>query len=161
MNWVIFIKTKPITKLINTSFRPFTQQDVDSVLAIERLVYASPWNKTKFIDSINNKQTLASLIVTGDKVLGYMVALRSVDSADLLNICVHPDYQHRGLGRALFNYLVQQLQLLGINDIFIEVRQSNHSALLFYQTMGFEAIDIRKKYYSNLEDAKILRLQIM
>jgi ribosomal-protein-alanine N-acetyltransferase len=101
------------------------------------------------------------LIVAGDQVLGYMVALRSVDSADLLNICVHPDYQHQGLGRALFDYLVQQLQLLGINDIFIEVRQSNHSALLFYQTMGFEAIDIRKKYYSNLEDAKILRLQIM
>ena len=161
MNWVIFIKTKPITKLINTSFRPFTQQDVDSVLAIERLVYPSPWNKTKFIDSINNNQTFASLIVAGDQVLGYMVALRSVDSADLLNICVHPDYQHQGLGRALFDYLVQQLQLLGINDIFIEVRQSNHSALLFYQTMGFEAIDIRKKYYSNLEDAKILRLQIM
>ncbi|HAQ69274.1 MAG TPA: ribosomal-protein-alanine N-acetyltransferase, partial [Gammaproteobacteria bacterium] len=73
--------------------------------------------------------------------------------------CIHPEHQHQGLGTQLFDYLSQQLQALSLNTIFIEVRASNKSALLFYQKLGFNLIDSRKKYYSNGEDAKILRLQ--
>ena len=42
----------------------------------------------------------------------------------------------------------------------LEVRVSNVAAIHFYQRYGFELIDTREKYYSNLEDAKILRLLI-
>jgi ribosomal protein S18 acetylase RimI-like enzyme len=33
-----------------------------------------------------------------NQVLGYSIALRASKVADLLNICIHPDYQHQGLG---------------------------------------------------------------
>lgn len=101
------------------------------------------------------------MLVVDEQVLGYFVATHSSDSVDLLNICIHPNHQHQGLGVQLFDHLVQLLQTLGIGTIFIEVRRSNKSAFLFYQKLGFKVIDNRKKYYSNGEDAKILRLQIM
>ncbi len=160
MNWVIFIKTKPTTKLINTSFSAFTVKDINRVLEIEHLAYDSPWSETQFVDSLNNPQILASLILEGEQILGYGIVLRAIDSADLLNICIHPDRQQQGLGIQLFNHLTQQLKILSVDTIFIEVRMSNESALLFYQKLGFRSIGNRKKYYSNLEDAKILRLQI-
>jgi len=160
MNWVISIKMKLTTKRINTSFRGFTKRDILPVLTIERLVYDSPWSKAKFTDSLNNQKTLSSLLIIDEQVLGYFVATHSSDSVDLLNICIHPEHQHQGLGIQLFDYLIQQLQTLSLNTIFIEVRASNKSALLFYQKLGFKVIDSRKKYYSNGEDAKILRLQI-
>ena len=159
MSWVISTKMKPITKRINTSFRDFTVRDIPLVLTIERLVYDSPWSQAKFTDSLNNPKTLSSLLIIDDQVLGYFVATHSPDSMDLLNICIHPEHQHQGLGTQLFDYLTQQLQALSLNTIFIEVRASNKSALLFYQKLGFNLIDSRKKYYSNGEDAKILRLQ--
>jgi len=159
MSWVISTKTKPTTKRINISFRDFTAKDIDSVLTLERLVYDSPWSQAKFTDSLNNPKTLASLLMIDEQVLGYFVATHSPDSIDLLNICIHPKHQHQGLGTQLFAYLTQQLQTLNLNTIFIEVRASNKSALLFYQKLGFNLIDSRKKYYSNGEDAKILRLQ--
>jgi len=159
MSWVISTKTKPITKRINTSFRDFTVRDIPLVLTIERLVYDSPWSQAKFTDSLNNPKTLSSLLIIDDQVLGYFVATHSPDSMDLLNICIHPEHQHQGLGTQLFDYLSQQLQALSLNTIFIEVRAANKSALLFYQKLGFNLIDSRKKYYSNGEDAKILRLQ--
>ena len=159
MNWVISTKTKPTTKRINTSFRDFTVRDIPLVLTIERLVYDSPWSQAQFTDSLNNPKTLSSLLIIDDQVLGYFVATHSPDSMDLLNICIHPEHQHQGLGTQLFDYLSQQLQALSLNTIFIEVRASNKSALLFYQKLGFNVIDSRKKYYSNGEDAKILRLQ--
>jgi len=160
-SWVISIKTKPITRLINTSFRVFTTKDIDLVLTIERLAYDAPWSQAKFDDSLNNPKTLARLLVIDEQVLGYFVATYSSDSVDLLNICIHPNHQHQSLGVQLFDHLVQLLQTLGIGTIFIEVRRSNKSAFLFYQKLGFKVIDNRKKYYSNGEDAKILRLQIM
>ena len=161
MNWVISIKTKPTTKRINTSFRDFTVRDINPVLKIERLAYDSPWSQAKFTDSLNNPKTLAYLLTIDEQVLGYFVATHSSDSADLLNICIHPEHQHQGLGTQLFDYLTQQLQTLNLNTIFIEVRASNESTLSFYQKLGFKVIDSRKKYYSNGEDAKILRLQIV
>ena len=161
MNWVISTKMKPTTKRINTSFRDFTIRDINPVLTIERLVYDSPWSQAKFADSLNNPKTLAYLLTIDEQVLGYFVATHSPDSVDLLNICIHPEYQHQGLGTQLFDYLIQQLQALSLNTIFIEVRASNKSTLLFYQKLGFKVIDSRKKYYSNGEDAKILRLQIV
>jgi len=152
---------KLITKHINISFKAFTAKDIDHALAIERLVYDSPWNQAKFTDSLNNPKTLASLLVVDEQVLGYFVATHSPDSADLLNICIHPQYQHQGLGTQLFDYLTKQLQTLNLDTLFIEVRASNETAFLFYQKLGFKLIGLRKKYYSNGEDAKILRLQIM
>lgn len=159
MSWVISTKTKPTTKRINTSFRDFTVRDIPLVLTIERLVYDSPWSQAKFTDSLNNPKTLSSLLIIDEQVLGYFVATYSPDSVDLLNICIHPEHQHQGLGTQLFDNLIQQLQALSLNTIFIEVRASNKSTLLFYQKLGFNVIDSRKKYYSNGEDAKILRLQ--
>ena len=159
MSWVISTKTKPITKRINTSFRDFTVRDIPLVLTIERLVYDSPWSQAKFTDSLSNPKTLSSLLIIDEQVLGYFVATHSPDSIDLLNICIHPKHQYQGLGTQLFDCLIKRLQALSLNTIFIEVRASNKSALLFYQKLGFNLIDSRKKYYSNGEDAKILRLQ--
>ena len=161
MNWVISTKMKPTTKRINISFRDFTVRDINPVLTIERLIYDSPWSQAKFTDSLNNPKTLASLLTIDEQVLGYFVATHSSDSVDLLNICIHPEHQHQGLGTQLFDYLTQQIQTLNLNTIFIEVRASNKSTLLFYQKLGFKVIDSRKKYYSNGEYAKILRLQIV
>ena len=145
---------KLTTKPINISFRIFDVQDIDDVLAIERLTYKTPWNKVKFNHSLNNPNTLAYLIFQYNQVLGYSIALCASKTVDLLNICIHPDYQHQGLGAKLFAY---QLQASDAKEVFIEVRVSNHSALLFYKKLGFEVIDRRKKYYSDGEDAIILR----
>ncbi|CAC9445624.1 hypothetical protein [uncultured Gammaproteobacteria bacterium] len=138
------------------SFSPFRVQDIDTVLAIEYLAYKTPWSRVQFTQSLGNPNILATLIFKDERVLGYSVALRSLDSVDLLNICIHPDYQQQGLGAQLF----KKLCVTGVKDIFIEVRRSNCNALLFYKKLGFKVIDIRKKYYYDGEDAKILRFSI-
>ena len=145
---------KLTTKPINISFKTFDVQDIDDVLAIEQLAYRAPWSREKFIQSLNNPNTLAYLILKDNQVTGYSVALRTADSADLLNICIHPDEQQQGLGQQLFD---EQLRVLDIKEVFIEVRTYHYKALFFYKKLGFEAINRRKKYYSDGEDAIILR----
>ena len=85
------------------------------------------------------------------------MALKSVDFVDILNICIHPQYQHQGLGEKLLQNLLQGLDKNQHPFVLLEVRNSNKTAISFYLKLGFELIDQRKKYYSNGEDAKILR----
>lgn len=141
---------------MNVSFRIFDKQDIDAVLAIEQLAYEIPWNRAQFSQSLVNPNTLAHLILKENQIVGYSVALQTPDFTDLLNICIHPKFQHQGLGGQLFDYLLSES---GARSIFIEVRASNRNALFFYKKLGFELINIRKKYYSDGEDAKILRFQ--
>ncbi|MBE8189656.1 MAG: ribosomal protein S18-alanine N-acetyltransferase [Candidatus Thioglobus sp.] len=149
---------KALIEPINISFKTFTQSDIQSVLAIENLSFESPWSEKKFIDSLKNEQVLANLILQNKQILGYGIVQFCSDSADLLNICIHPKQQNLGLGKALFSYMQKGLQRIGVNDIFLEVRQSNQAAEGFYQALGFEQINLRKNYYTNGEDAKIMRI---
>ncbi len=154
MNSVIFIKMKPTIKPINISFNPFTSQDIDAVLAIEQLAYQSPWRRVQFSQSLDNPNTLANLMYIDRQLVGYSVALRTPDFTDLLNICIHPQHQHQGLGVQLFQHF---LSTTDTQATFIEVRLSNDNAISFYQKLGFETINLRKKYYADGEDAKIMR----
>ena len=159
MSLDISIKTKRITKLINTSFRVASSQDLDQILAIENRAYQYPWNKEKFADSFNNPNVSIQLILHNEQIIGYLLTLQSLEFIDILNICIDPKFQQQGFGKQLLDNFLE-LQNKGVKSVFLEVRESNGVAINFYQHRGFELIDTRKKYYSNGENAKILRLQI-
>jgi len=57
-----------------------------------------------------------------------------------LTIAVHPDFQGTGVGRALFNALLDEVKLHRhpIQRVELLVRQSNLKAITFYQSLGFE-----------------------
>ncbi|MBF0443725.1 MAG: GNAT family N-acetyltransferase, partial [Oligoflexales bacterium] len=58
------------------------------------------------------------------------------------------------LMKAIFKFIEERN---GITELFLEVRPSNKSALKLYQSFGFIKVSIRKKYYSDGEDALILK----
>ena len=152
---------KRITRPINTSFRAARFQDLSEILAIEKSAYAHPWNQEKFINSFDNPNIDIQLILLNKQIVGYLLMLQSVDFIDVLNICIDPKFQHQGLAKKLLDNLLEKCQKTNVKSILLEVRESNLTALTLYQKSGFKPIDTRKKYYSNGEDAKILRLQII
>ena len=160
MSWGIFTKTKRVIKLISISFKKATSQDVDAILAIEERVFFTPWSQQKLLDSFSNPNTHVQLILRSEQIAGYLLTLDSLDFTDILTLAIAPEFQQQGLGCKLLDDLQQRLKLCNIQTILLEVRVSNTAAICFYQKYGFELIDTREKYYSNLEDAKILRLHI-
>ncbi|MDC0407674.1 MAG: ribosomal protein S18-alanine N-acetyltransferase [Gammaproteobacteria bacterium] len=128
--------------------------------AIENCVFSAPWSQQKLLDSFQNPSISMRLISYDDQIAGYLLTLNSIDFIDILTIAITPQFQQQGLGRALLDDLLQRLDKNKVRSIMLEVRVSNVSAIHFYQKYGFELIDTREKYYSNLEDAKILRLLI-
>ena len=56
---------------------------------------------------------------------------------------VAPRFRRQGVARQLLEPL---LNLRG-NRIFLEVRESNQAARIFYKSMGFQEVSVRYEYY--------------
>jgi len=76
---------------------------------------------------------------------------------------VSPDYQRQGLGRALLEYIISELENRGIATLWLEVRASNQAAIALYESLGFNEATIRRNYYpakDGREDAIVMALPL-
>ena len=94
-------------------------------------------------------------------VLGYAIAHRAADEAEILNVGVAPAHRRQGVGRALVEQLLAALRDAGARVVYLEVRASNVIARRLYESMGFQEVARRARYYRRpVEDAVILRAAI-
>lgn len=79
--------------------------------------------------------------------MGYAFLSVGAGEAHLLNLAVAPEFQNRGVGRALLAYVLQKGEQMGLERMFLEVRPSNHAAINLYDEAGFNEIGRRPGYY--------------
>ena len=167
MNWATSIKTKLTTKPISISFNKLNLSQLDNIVSIESSSSSYPWSKTQLKESIRNPNNLCySASYEGD-IIGYLIVMLASETADILNIGINPNNQRKGYGSLLMSYLYKELKNRLIEEVFLEVRESNQSAISFYLNQGFKEISIRKNYYksnsnklSSAENGIIMRLEI-
>ena len=85
------------------------------------------------------------------EVIGYINCWIS-DNTEILNFCVDETYQNQGIGKMLYD----EVEKLSEGIISLEVRVSNQNAIKFYKKRGFVEALVRKKYYSDGEDAILM-----
>lgn len=84
------------------------------------------------------------------RLAGYYVAHTVADEVTLMNIAVDPALQGKGYGAVLLNDLIGRcadLQGELRARLFLEVRESNESALRLYYRYGFSEVGRRPGYY--------------
>ncbi|VAW46135.1 Ribosomal-protein-S18p-alanine acetyltransferase [hydrothermal vent metagenome] len=122
-------------------------QDADLawVLALEQRSYSFPWSKKGFENSLEQGLNYIFCDLQGHK-LGYCCILPVLDEAHILNVCVAPEYQRKGIAKEALKKILAKLQST-FQVIFLEVRESNTSAIKLYQSLGFHKDGVRKNYY--------------
>jgi ribosomal-protein-alanine N-acetyltransferase len=129
------------------AFVPMTADSVGEVQAIEALAHESPWTQGNFSDSLIAGH-VATLMMTGNALLGYAVVMALPDEAELLNITIAPPYQRQGLGEQLLEHVCAMAQTQGAQRMFLEVRASNLAAHTLYSHNGFSEVGRRRGYYA-------------
>lgn len=132
------------------------QQQADLAQAIYAVmldVYpVSPWTLEQIQADLSQDQTWYALAYDGEEVIGFLAIQENLFEAEVLQIAVKKSYQGQGIAIALF------AQLPTDKEIFLEVRESNRPALLFYKKEKFEEIARRKAYYhAPVEDAIVMK----
>ena len=158
---------KLTTKPISTSFKKITLDEIETVAQLERESSKNPWSKKQLSESVSNPDNLGYLLLVQSKMIGYIIAMPSLDSADILNLAVHKDFKRKGYGSSLINHLLSELKKGQIKNLFLEVRMGNFAAISLYLSLGFKEVSIRKNYYTKnsnelsiKEDGIIMRLEI-
>lgn len=120
------------------------------------------FSERSFRSSINNKNAIVLVAQIDNEIVGFLVSyFDDYGEAELLQIAVDENQRKNHIGKTLFLNLVNDLKESKVSKLFLEVRESNVTAISFYRYLGFVEIGVRKGFYENpKEDAKILRLDI-
>ena len=144
-------------------FEPLEAARLDAVLAVESAAYPHPWSLGNFTDSIRAGYQ-AQVLMGGDTLLGYFIAMKGVDEVHLLNITVAPAHQGEGWGRVMLDALGLWSRGEGAQWLWLEVRASNARAMSVYAAHGFRRVGERKNYYpaagGHREDAVVMSLRL-
>jgi ribosomal protein S18 acetylase RimI-like enzyme len=72
-------------------------------------------------------------------------------SADILALGVIKEYQNKKLGSKLLQKILEELTLIGVNNVFLYVQQINENAIRLYTKFGFQIDEDLNDYY-NFDD---------
>jgi ribosomal-protein-alanine N-acetyltransferase len=142
-----------------------TEQDLPSLLSLERESYTHPWTPKHFRDALAAAGALCvvlrarpSGVQQDPSMVAYCITQIVVDEVHVHNLLVRPGDRSRGIGRRLLRILLGVAAGRGARVALLEVRQSNWPALQLYRSLGFEAVALRRDYYERpREDAVVLR----
>jgi ribosomal-protein-alanine N-acetyltransferase len=131
--------------------------DMPQLLVIEKATQISPWSQETFQRCIDAGSESWVLEVQ-DNLCGFIFVLSNAGEGHILNICIHPTYQHQGYGCQLLTEALTHLKKRGVGIAYLEVRKGNAVAIALYKKLGFTQIGERKNYYikgTEKEDALV------
>ena len=138
--------------------RTMSYTDLKQVITLEEKAYPYPWTLGIFRDCLRIGYS-AWVMTLDKKIIGYAIVMLSPGEAHILNICIEPDFQKKGLGRYLLRHILKKSNQTDVDMVLLEVRRSNAAAQQLYQSEGFHELGVRKAYYPashGREDAIIL-----
>lgn len=144
-------------------FRPMTLADVPAVVGVERSSYQFPWSEGVFRDCIRVGY-VCRVVEWASEVAGYGIMSYGAGEAHILNVCIRHDLRGAGVGRRLMDFLLERARAAQMQDVFLEVRPSNPTAIRLYEHLGFTRVGVRKGYYQAVggrEDAWVYKLVLV
>ncbi|HUV81746.1 MAG TPA: ribosomal protein S18-alanine N-acetyltransferase [archaeon] len=140
--------------------RSFKPEYFHEVICIEHEVFKEhdPYTYMELYESVSDGFLVA---IDQKTLIGFVVGFLSIPGKGrIFTIAVLPKYQNKGIGTNLLENICSLLKEKGAKEVGLEVRMSNLSAQQFYLKRGFIPIWVEKGYYSDGENALVLKKQL-
>ncbi|MGL4739531.1 MAG: GNAT family N-acetyltransferase [Sarcina sp.] len=93
-----------------------------------------------FLDS------LAIFLKISEEYIAYGQIMLLDNKYTVANLCVKTEYQKKGYGKKLLDYLLHKAKELEIFEVYIKVKSDNEIANKLYENMGFKLIETTSFY---------------
>jgi [ribosomal protein S18]-alanine N-acetyltransferase len=141
--------------------------DLDAILAIEQACAEAPhWTHPLWLAALSGEQgsepQRASFVAESiGGIVGFAVASRTGELAELESVAVSPPARRMGVGKALCQQVMDWSRHAGATELELEVRASSDGALALYRSLGFLEQARRREYYRNpTEDAVLMAARL-
>ncbi|MFX0091911.1 MAG: GNAT family N-acetyltransferase, partial [Candidatus Hodarchaeota archaeon] len=115
-----------------------------------------------FFDMFFDKTTLneaSYALLKEGKLIGFLVAREAGEAIELGPLGIHPEFQGKGLGKALLGLSLTKIIEQGHKISYLEVDSENHVAYELYRKYGFDTIS-KKVGYSWMAPKERIRRKI-
>jgi Acetyltransferases len=112
--------------------------DLELVMPLEQELFGQEaWAEKTMASELSNPNTLYVGLFDSE-LIGYagLSTIPASFSSDVQTLGVRPGSQGRGLGKKLMQLLFERALALGSEQLLLEVRADNESALALYRSMG-------------------------
>lgn len=142
--------------------RAWTMEDLDAIAQLEReCFFVEPWTRRMLADSFLSRGFYGSLIEEDGAIIAYGGMNVVLDEAEIQLIATSEMYRRCGRGSKVLEDLLEEAKRRGVKNIFLEVRVSNAPAQILYLKHGFVGVYSRTRYYSDGEDALVMKKELV
>src|SRR5690554_3761645 len=114
--------------------RMMIDDDLDAVTQIEAATQPTPWSRQVFVDCLASGYD-CRVVVRDGEVVALAVLSSVLDEVHLLNIAVAPALHRRGIAWAMLRELVEDYRRRQMQQLYLEVRESNQAARVLYERL--------------------------
>jgi len=122
--------------------QPATKNDLPAMTFILQSLHY-PWHPSA-LETCFHENYLAWIIKHRTIVAGFLIVKTTASHWEIILIAIAPAFQRQGLATKLLQFLQETTKSLQL-----DVRKSNHIAILLYKKCGFVQVGIRKEYYTD------------
>jgi ribosomal-protein-alanine acetyltransferase len=144
-----------VDRALRPSIRPARLDDIDGLLAIERVFPTDRLGRRSFRHAVQSP-TIHLLVAEGlEGLIGYALVQRRRNSpaGHLSSIAVKPGAAGKGLGKHLLRAAEAEAKAKGCERLRLEVRADNAAARKLYEKHGYRRLETLEDYYEDGEAA--------
>lgn len=142
---------------MQTVVRALEERDLDRVCELEESSFSMPWKKEDFKHLIEDAGSEYFVVLIDNEVVGCAGYTDQVGEGYINNVVIDEKLRGNGLGKKLVEEVLKAGEGKGIFDFTLEVRVSNVPAIKLYESLGFESVGTRKRFYEKpVEDAYVM-----
>lgn len=105
-------------------------------------------NYFNFKDYLKNDIYSQYVYVIDDKIVGYILITIIDDLVEIHLLYVDKLFRNQKIGTKLIDYIINKYSS---HRFLLEVAINNYIAIKLYENMNFKKINIRKKYYNDID----------
>lgn len=132
--------------------------DAPEIAKAESLIFTDPWSEKDIVSVISAEGAMCYTALSDGKVVAYLIGRQIAPEGEIYRIATLPEKRRCGVAYRLLDYAVKCEMGVGLESLFLEVREQNTAARALYSSYGFKEIGSRKNYYKNPTDNAIIML---
>ena|SRR5579862_5925998 len=146
-----------MAKETEVTIRPGKSQDAVTIHSIlTESPEASLWSISSVEDVFDQPGVETLVAERNGALIGFLIGRAVSNEAEILNLAVRVAERRQGYAGEMVRRLFEKLHRQGISRVFLEVRESNATAIGFYQKLGFAQIGRRDGYYRQPVEAALV-----
>ncbi|CAM4313012.1 ribosomal protein S18-alanine N-acetyltransferase [Pseudoalteromonas ostreae] len=135
------------------TFESVTELSIDALMRVENACHTHPWTVNTMQSCLAGRYfNLAAF--SEQQIIGFYIGEKAGPDFTLMDICVAPDFQGRGIAKKLLAAFIEYGEKHHAENLFLEVRETNTRAIALYERAGFSEMSVRKNYYPSDDPSK-------